>query len=119
MSPLSQHATRPRLACEITADGVIAARASDKMSRVEVFTNRRLAAGTLAPGLNSPNILDGKALRTAVSSALAAVSGKSRDVIVIVPDVAIRVLLLDFEALPAKSGGQAAAAPGVRRVAAE
>ncbi len=99
---MSQHATRPRLACEITPDGVIAARASDKMSRVEVFTNRRLAPGTLAPGLNSPNVLDGKALRTAVSSALAAVSGKSRDVIVIVPDVAIRVLLLDFEALSAK-----------------
>jgi type IV pilus assembly protein PilM len=102
MARLIQHATRPRLACEITPDGVIAARASDKMSRVEVFTNRRLAPGTLAPGLNSPNVLDGKGLRTAVSSALAAVSGKSRDVIVIVPDVAIRVLLLDFEALPSK-----------------
>src|SRR5258708_4872540 len=102
MALLSQHATRPRLACEITPDGVIAARASDKMSRVEVFTNRRLAPGTLAPGLNSPNVLDGKGLRTAISGALAAVSGKSRDVIVIVPDVAIRVLLLDFEALPSK-----------------
>ncbi len=99
---MSQNATRPRLACEITPDGVIAARASDKMSRVEVFTNRRLAPGTLAPGLNSPNVLDGKGLRTAISGALAAVSGKSRDVIVIVPDVAIRVLLLDFEALPSK-----------------
>src|SRR5258708_288940 len=102
MALLSQHATRPRLACEITPDGVIAARVSEKMRRVEVFTNRRLAPGTLAPGLNSPNVLDGKGLRTAISGALAAVSGKSRDVIVIVPDVAIRVLLLDFEALPSK-----------------
>lgn len=99
---MSQHATRPRLACEITPEGVIAARASDKTRRVEVFTNRRLAPGTLAPGLSSPNVLEGKVLRTAVRSALAAVSGKSRDVIVIVPDVAIRVLLLDFEALPVK-----------------
>jgi len=99
---LSQHAKRPRLACEITPDGVIAARASEKMSRVEVFTNRRLGPGVLAPGLSNPNVLDGKSLRTAVSSALAAVSGKARDVIVIVPDVSIRVLLLDFESLPAK-----------------
>src|SRR5882724_483906 len=102
MARLGQHAARPRLACEITPDGVIAARASDKMSRVEVFTNRRLGAGAIAPGLNNPNVLDGKSLRTAVSGALAAVSGKARDVIVIVPDVAIRVLLLDFESLPAK-----------------
>ena len=99
---MSQNATRPRLACEITPDGVIAARASEKMSRVEVFTNRRLAPGTLAPGLNNPNVLDARSLRTAIASALAAVSGKTRDVIVIVPDVAIRVLLLDFESLPTK-----------------
>jgi type IV pilus assembly protein PilM len=102
MARLSPYAKRPRLACEITPEGVVAARASDKTSRVEVFTNRRLAPGTLVPGLNGPNILDGRALRTAVGSALAAVSGKSREVIVIVPDVAIRVILLDFEALPAK-----------------
>jgi type IV pilus assembly protein PilM len=102
MARLNQPAKRPRLACEITSDAVIAARSSDKTSRVEVFTNRRLGPGTVAPGLNSPNILDGRALRTAIGSALAAVSGKSRDVIAIVPDVSIRVLLLDFETLSAK-----------------
>lgn len=102
MTSLTQRVAHPRLACEITADRVIAARATEKSPRIEVFTSRQLDAGTLAPGLNGPNVLDGQALRTAISGALGAVSGKSRDVIAIIPDAAIRVLLLDFETLPAK-----------------
>ena len=84
------------------SEGVIAARASDKASRLEVFTSRRFNEGTIAPGLNLPNILDPEALRTALSGALGAVAGKSHDVIVVLPDVAIRMMLLDFDSLPAK-----------------
>jgi type IV pilus assembly protein PilM len=98
-----QNSKRPRLACEIMVDRVIAARASDKGPRLEVFTSRRLSEGALAPGLTGPNVMDGKALRSAISGALGAVGGNSRDVIVIVPDAAIRVLLLDFETLPARA----------------
>ena len=93
---------RPRLACEITPDGIIAARASDKQARVEVFTGRHLKPGAIAPGLNGANVVDAEAVRTALSGALGAVAGKSRDVIVVLPDLAIRLVLLDFEALPAK-----------------
>jgi len=100
MAGLNQKTVRPRLACEITAEGVIAARASDKTSRLEVFTSRRWKDGTIAPGLNLPNILDAQSLRTALSGALGAVAGKSKDVIVILPDVAIRMMLLDFDSLP-------------------
>lgn len=103
MARLSQKITRPRLACEITSEGVIAARASEKSSRLEVFTGRRLNEGVIAPGLNAPNVLNAEALRTALNGALGAVAGKSRDVIIVLPDVAIRVVLLDFEALPTKS----------------
>ncbi len=102
MTGLNQKITRPRLACEITADGVIAARASERLPRLEVFTSRRLNEGVLAPGLNSPNVLNPDALRTALNGALGAVAGKSRDVIVVLPDVSIRMVLLDFEALPTK-----------------
>jgi len=102
MASLTQKITRPRLACEITPEGVIAARASEKSSRLEVFTGRRLNEGVIAPGLNGPNVLNAQALRTALSGALGAVAGKSRDVIIVLPDVAIRVVLLDFEALPVK-----------------
>ncbi|HEU4416935.1 MAG TPA: hypothetical protein VFT65_19250 [Candidatus Angelobacter sp.] len=102
MAGSNQKIPRPRLACEITPEGVIAARAADKSSRLEVFTGRRLGPGIVAPGLNAPNVLDAEALRTALNGALGAVAGKSRDVIVVLPDVAIRVVLLDFEALPSK-----------------
>jgi type IV pilus assembly protein PilM len=102
MASLTQKTIRPRLACEITLEGVIAARASEKNPRLEVFTSRRLTEGVIAPGLNIPNVLNPDALRTTLNSALAAVAGKSRDVIVVLPDVAIRVMLLDFETLPAK-----------------
>ena len=83
-------------------DRVIAARASEKTPRLEMFTSRHLPPGTIMPGLNSPNVLNTEALRTAISGALGAVGGSSRDVIVILPDAAVRVLLLDFETLPAK-----------------
>jgi type IV pilus assembly protein PilM len=103
MERRQQPGARPRLACEIMTNGVIAARASGKPSRLELFTWRRLASGAVAPSLGGPNIQDGEALRAAVSSALGAVSGKERDMILVVPDAAIRVLLLDFETLPPKA----------------
>ena len=102
MAGLQQKTVRPRLACEITSEGVIAARAAEKASRLEVFTSRRFSEGTIAPGLTVPNILNPEALRTALSGALSAVAGKSKDVIVVLPDVAIRIMLLDFESLPTK-----------------
>src|SRR5215475_10782949 len=102
MASLTQKITRPRLACEITSEGVIAARASEKSPRLEVFTGRRLNEGVIAPGLTAPNVLNPEALRSALNGALGAVSGKSRDVIIVLPDVAIRVVLLDFDALPVK-----------------
>jgi type IV pilus assembly protein PilM len=94
--------SRPRLACEITLDRVIAARGSDRQARLEMFTSRHLPEGTLAPGLNGPNVLNPEALRTAISGALGAIGGSSREITAIVPDAAIRVLLLDFESLPTK-----------------
>src|SRR5215467_4715872 len=103
MEHRQQSGSRPRLACEIMSNGVIAARASSRPARIELFTVRKLASGVVAPGLAEPNIQDGEALRSAVSSALGAVAGHERDLILIVPDAAVRVLLLDFETLPAKA----------------
>ncbi|HWX56746.1 MAG TPA: hypothetical protein VN176_19345 [Verrucomicrobiae bacterium] len=102
MALSTQTEVRPALACEISADRVIAARSASKPLRMEMFTSRRLSAGAIAPGLNAPNVLDRGALGTAIQEALGALSGKSRDVIAIIPDASIRVLLLDFETLPAK-----------------
>ncbi|HLJ28072.1 MAG TPA: hypothetical protein VKY85_15280 [Candidatus Angelobacter sp.] len=102
MISLKQSAARPRLACEITTGQVIAGRTSDRTKELEVFTIRPLNQGTVVPNLGGTNILDAATLRSAISSALKSLSDKSREVIAILPDAAVRVLLLEFEALPTK-----------------
>jgi type IV pilus assembly protein PilM len=100
MERLPTYNKRPRLACEIMPAGVIAARTAEKAVRLDSFTFRRLDGGTIALGLGGPNVQNGEALRKALRGVLEAVGGKSRDVIVVLPDAAIRVLLLEFETMP-------------------
>lgn len=99
---LKQSVARPRLACEITTRRVIAGRAAEKAGALDMFTTRELSHGALAPNLTGSNIQDATALRTAITGALGPLSSRSRDAIAILPDAAVRVLLLDFENLPAK-----------------
>ncbi|MGC2637278.1 MAG: hypothetical protein WA294_08855 [Acidobacteriaceae bacterium] len=95
--------TRPRLACEIRPEGVVAARASSEKRGTEtVLAFAPLGAGVVTPGLKTPNIVDRAALVAALESALGATSARDRDTTVIVPDAANRVLLLDFDTLPAR-----------------
>jgi type IV pilus assembly protein PilM len=63
---------------------------------------RELAPGTVVPDLMEANLRDSAAVRQAIESALGGVGGNARDVIAILPDTAVRVVLLDFETLPAK-----------------
>ena len=102
MMGLKQSTARPRLACEITAKRVIAGRAPEKATALEVFTTRELASSAIEPNLSGKNIQDAAAVSSAISSAMQPLSGRSRDVVAILPDAAVRVLLLEFEALPAK-----------------
>ena len=90
------------LACEIAADRVLAGRAADRGRMVEISSARELAPGTVVPDLMEANLRDGNALRQAIESTLGSVGARSRDVIAILPDNAVRVVLLDFETLPAK-----------------
>src|SRR5438270_2673981 len=94
---------RPKVACEIGAERVIAARASNNASSMEMYSSRRLPSGTLSPGLASPNVLQAESLRQAISGVMGTVAAKSKDVIVVIPDASARVLLLDFESLPDKA----------------
>ena len=73
-----QYRRRPRLACEVTVSSVIAARASEKTRRLDLFASRRLAPGVISPSLGGANVQDAEALRTAISGALGAVSGTAR-----------------------------------------
>jgi len=103
MIGLKKSVARPRLACEITTKRVIAGRATEKATTLELFTTRELQDGAVAPNLNGSNVQDAAAIRNAIAGALEPLSGRSRDVIAVLPDAAVRVLLVEFEALPAKA----------------
>ena len=92
--------SRPKVACEIRPEGVIAARSGKRHGEIAAaFAPVR--EGTVVPGLKVPNLADARAVRTALESALESV-GASREVTLVVPDAAARVLLLDFDELPSK-----------------
>lgn len=96
--------TRPRVACEIRVEGVIAGRAtSEKREAAETaLAFAPLAAGALTPGLKVPNLTDRPAVLAALESGLGAINPRDRNVTVVIPDAAARVLLLDFDTLPAR-----------------
>src|SRR5262245_34431369 len=108
---LFQTTAKPRLACEITPGRIIAGRANAMGTALDLYTARRLSDNALAPNLSANNIVDAGAVQEAIGGAVSAVAGRRRDVITIIPDAAVRVLLLDFDALPEK---YADAAPLVR-----
>jgi len=102
MAGISKHVRRPTLACEIAADRVLAGRGADAGRMVEISSARELAPGTVVPDLMEANLRDSAAVREAIAGTLAAVGGRSHDVIAILPDTSVRVVPLDFETLPSK-----------------
>ena len=92
--------TRPKLACEIAPDRVIAARAADSGQVLELCSTSELAPGCVVPDLTENNLRERTSVVKAVRESLDGVGGRSRDIIAILPDAAVRVVLLDFETLP-------------------
>ncbi len=101
MSHNFKSGSKPKLACEIAADRVLAARASDSGDMVEVCASHELAPGSVVPDLIEANLRQPSSVYRTIRDTLGTVSGYSRDVIAVLPDAAARVVLLDFEALPA------------------
>src|SRR5690349_21136123 len=99
MSSTSQP-TRPKLACEIAADRIIAARAADSRQVLELCSTSELGPGCIVPDLTESNLRQRSHVVSALREALGAVGGRSRDITAVVPDAAVRVALLDFETLP-------------------
>jgi len=99
MSPTSNKA-KPRLACEISTDRVLAGRVIDNGSGLEACATSELAPGAVVPDLVEGNLRQKSAVRDGIESALGGVAGRSKDVIAIVPDAAVRVMLVEFDTLP-------------------
>jgi type IV pilus assembly protein PilM len=100
MSGHFKSASRPKLACEISADRVLAGRISDSGRVVESCSVRELAPGSVVPDLTEANLRQPEIVREAIREALGSVAGRTRDVIGVLPDAAVRVALLDFDTLP-------------------
>lgn len=94
--------SRPKLACEIAADRVLAGRVSDRGGALDMSASTELAPGTVVPDLMEANLREKTAVFQTIRDTLDSVGGRSRDVIAVLPDTAVRVVLLDFETLPQK-----------------
>ena len=100
MSPKSNSGSKPKLACEVAADRVLAGRVSDSGDVVAECASHELAPGSVVPDLIETNLRQRSAVYKTIADTLSRVGGRSRDVIAVLPDAAVRVVLLDFDALP-------------------
>jgi type IV pilus assembly protein PilM len=110
--------TRPELACEIVPEGVIAARRQPDSG---LLASAGFAAfGPGAPSANFAPYIDKDAPRVglpglqagdpkqrdivvqAMRRALESVGGRNGVVTLVIPDTAVRILLMDFDSLPSK-----------------
>ena len=97
---------RPRVACEIMPQGVVAARSADAASPLAPVAKVALAEGAVAPSLKPGNVVDRVAVTAAIRTALEQIgeraNARDANLTLVIPDSAVRVLLLDFEALPSR-----------------
>lgn len=100
MSTKSKSNARPRIACEISADRVLAGKLAEAGGLVDECAARELPPGSVVPDLTESNILQPEVVRKAINDAVGSVAGRLRDIIGILPDAAVRVVLLDFDTLP-------------------
>jgi type IV pilus assembly protein PilM len=91
---------KPKLACEVAADRVLAGRLTENGGGLEASAARELAPGSVVPDLVENNLRQRDAVCAGIEAALSGVAGRSKDVIAIVPDAAVRVMLVEFDTLP-------------------
>ncbi len=99
MTHSSNSGPRPKLACEIATDRVLAGRADG--GTVE-FATYELGRGNVVPDLTETNLRNADAVSQTIRDTLGSLGARTRDVIAVLPDAAVRVVLLEFEALPPK-----------------
>jgi type IV pilus assembly protein PilM len=93
---------RPRLACELRPEGVTAAAGAATNGALSQVAWEPLPEGAMIAGIHKGNLIDAPKVTAAIAAALGKVSDSKRDVTLILPDACVRVLLVDFDALPSK-----------------
>src|SRR5215467_13020891 len=74
---------KPKIACEIAADRVIAARASDSRQVLELCSTSELAPGCVVPDLTEENLLQRAAVVSALKDALGSIGARSKDIVAV------------------------------------
>ncbi|MGO8720644.1 MAG: hypothetical protein ACLQMO_15735 [Acidobacteriaceae bacterium] len=93
---------RPRLACEIAPDGILAGGSSRVDSPLDEAAFVALPEGAVSVGVTAPLFHDSDAVHAAMKSALDSVDSRGREWTIVVPDACTRVHILDFDTLPEK-----------------
>lgn len=78
----------------------MAGRLSDTGHIVEMCAASELSPGSVVPDLIENNLRDADSVYHTIRDTLGSVGGRTRDVIAVLPDAAVRVALLDFDSLP-------------------
>ena len=116
---MASTSTRPELACEIVPEGVIAARRQPGSGALAAASFAAFGPGAPAgmfapyidkdaprvglPGVQTGNAAEREAVVAAMRRALESVGARNGVLTLVVPDTAVRVLILDFDSLPAKA----------------
>ncbi len=99
--------TRPRVACEIMPQGVVAARSAAAGAPLAAVARVSLAEGAVTPSLKAGNIVDRVAVTAAIRGAMEEIgerrNARDGNLTLVIPDSAVRVLLLEFESLPGRA----------------
>lgn len=90
----------PTLALELEPGFVVGARLDGGSRRVQRVGLRELEAGALVPSPNKPNIANEEAVRSTVAGVAALLGNGGGRLGLLIPDVAVRVAVLQFEGLP-------------------
>ncbi len=90
----------PTFAVELEPGFVAVARLNPSKRQVQSVGVRELPAGTLVPSPNKSNITDIEAVRQTLSEVSERVGNNGGRVGLLMPDIAVRVALLQFETLP-------------------
>jgi type IV pilus assembly protein PilM len=96
----NSNSPKPKLACEIAADRVLVGRLAADGQTLEAAAARELAPGSVVPDLVENNLRQRDPVVSAVKEAVSGLAGRGHDVIAVVPDAAVRVVLLEFDTLP-------------------
>jgi hypothetical protein len=96
----SGHFVAPTFALDLEPGFVAAARLNTSKRHVQSVGMRELPAGALTPSANKPNVTDIAAIRRTIAEVSEKVGNGGGKVGLLIPDVAARVALLQFETLP-------------------